>query len=90
MAVIGVEENDDNKALIYVKGREKREWLADVLDNDNLTIETLDADYKDIDSLHNLDVTNTMRCGKHIKNCALQNVFKIHNWWSQRQKMYQV
>ncbi|KYN10777.1 hypothetical protein ALC57_17085, partial [Trachymyrmex cornetzi] len=91
MAVIGVEENDDNKAVIYVKGREKREWLADVLNNDNLTIETLDADYKDIDSLHNLDVTNTMRCGKHIKNCALQNVFKIHNWWSQRQKkMYQV
>ncbi|KYN11289.1 hypothetical protein ALC57_16562, partial [Trachymyrmex cornetzi] len=91
MAVIGMEENDDNKALIYVKGREKREWLAHVLDNDNLTIETLDADYKDIDALHNLDVTNTMRCGKHIKNCALQNVFKIHNWWSQRQKkMYQV
>ncbi|KYN10438.1 hypothetical protein ALC57_17421 [Trachymyrmex cornetzi] len=22
----------------------------------------------------------------HIKNCALQNVFKIHNWWSQCQK----
>ncbi|KYN24340.1 hypothetical protein ALC57_04059, partial [Trachymyrmex cornetzi] len=57
----GKAENDDNKALVYVKGREKREWLADVLDNDNLTIETLDADYKDIDSLHNLDVTNTMR-----------------------------
>ncbi|KYN10797.1 hypothetical protein ALC57_17062, partial [Trachymyrmex cornetzi] len=80
MAIIGVEENDDNKALVYVKGCEKREWLADVLDSDNLTIETLDADYKDIDSLHNLDITNTMRCGKHNKNCALQNVFKIHNW----------
>ncbi|KYN15785.1 hypothetical protein ALC57_11991 [Trachymyrmex cornetzi] len=89
MAVIGVEENDDNKTLIYVKGHEKREWQADVLDSDNLTIETLDADYKDIDSLHNLDITNTI--GKYIKNCALQNVFKIHNWWSQRQKkMYQV
>ena len=31
-------------------------------DSDNLTIETLDADYEDIESLHNLDVTNTMRC----------------------------
>ncbi|KYN19392.1 hypothetical protein ALC57_08274, partial [Trachymyrmex cornetzi] len=50
-------------------------------DSDNLIIETLDADYKDIDSLHNLDV---MRCGKHIKNCALQNVFKIHNWCIKR------
>ncbi|KYN29551.1 hypothetical protein ALC57_00999 [Trachymyrmex cornetzi] len=91
MAVNGVEECDDNKALVYVKRREKREWLADILDSDNLIIETLDADYKDIDSLHNLDVTNTMRFVKHIKNCALQNVFKIYNWWSQRQKeMYQV
>ncbi|KYN10283.1 hypothetical protein ALC57_17580, partial [Trachymyrmex cornetzi] len=86
MAVIGVEECDDNKALVYVKGREKREWLVDILDSDNLIIETLDADYKDIDSLHNLDITNTMRCGKHIKNCTLQNVFKIHNWRSQCQK----
>ncbi|KYN11120.1 hypothetical protein ALC57_16737, partial [Trachymyrmex cornetzi] len=86
MAVIGAKECDDNKALVYVKRREKREWLADILDRDNLIIETLDDDYKDIDSLYNLDVINTMRCGKHIKNCALQNVFKIHNWWSQRQK----
>jgi len=29
---------------------------------------------------------NTMRCEKHVKNCALQNAFKIFNWWSQRQK----
>jgi len=41
------------------------------------TIETLD---ENINSLHNLDVTNTVRCGKHVKNCALQNVFKIYNW----------
>jgi len=46
----------------------------------------LDADYEDIESLHNLDVINTMRCNEHVKNCALQNVFKIFNWWSQRQK----
>ncbi|KYN44942.1 hypothetical protein ALC56_00594 [Trachymyrmex septentrionalis] len=62
MTVIGAKENDDDKVLIYVKGREKREWLADIFDSDNLTIETLDTDYEDIDSLHNLDVTNTMRC----------------------------
>ncbi|KYN15986.1 hypothetical protein ALC57_11765 [Trachymyrmex cornetzi] len=66
IVVIGVEDSDDNKALVCVKGREKREWLTDVLDSDNLTIETLDADYKDIDSLHNLDVTNTMMC-KRLK-----------------------
>jgi len=50
MAVIDAEENDDNKAL-YIKGRE---WQADILDSDDLTIETLNADYEDIDSLHNL------------------------------------
>ncbi|KYN21770.1 hypothetical protein ALC57_05852 [Trachymyrmex cornetzi] len=86
MAVIGAEEYDDNKTLVYVKGHEKREWLNDVLDSDNLTTETLNANYKDTDTLHNVDVTNTMRFVKHIKNCALQNVFKIYNWWSQRQK----
>ncbi|XP_018048181.1 PREDICTED: putative glycine-rich cell wall structural protein 1 [Atta colombica] len=52
---------DDNKALVYVKEYEKREWLIDILDNDDLTIETLDAIYEDIDSLNNLDVTNVMR-----------------------------
>jgi len=36
VAVIGVEEND-NKALIYVKGFKKRELLADVLDSDYST-----------------------------------------------------
>jgi len=38
------------------------------------------ADYEDIESLNNLDVINTMHCEKHVKNCALQNVFKIFNW----------
>ena len=38
---IGVKKDDDNKALIYVKGCEKLEWLVDILDSDDLTIETL-------------------------------------------------
>jgi len=44
---------------------------------DDIIIETLDADYEDVESLNNLDVINTMRCNKHVKNCALQNVLKI-------------
>jgi len=51
IAVIDAEENDNNNTLI--KGW-KREWLADILDSDNLIIETLNADYEDIDSLHNV------------------------------------
>jgi len=46
---------------------------------DNTIIETLDTDYEDIKLKKNLDVMNTMRCGKHVKNCALPNVFKIFN-----------
>ena len=49
MAVIGAEEDDDNKALVYIKGCEKREWLVDIFDSDDLTIKTLDIDYEDID-----------------------------------------
>jgi hypothetical protein len=91
-AVLGEEEDEDDDempTLVYVKGCQKREWLVDLLENyarKNLTIETLDADYEDVESLNNLDVTNTMRCGKHVKNCALQNVLKIFNWWSRRQR----
>jgi len=69
IAVIDAEENDDNKILVYVQGHEKREWLTGILDSDDSIIETLVADYEDIDSLYNLDVTNTVRCGKHVKNC---------------------
>ncbi|KYN18582.1 hypothetical protein ALC57_09096 [Trachymyrmex cornetzi] len=44
------------------------------------------AHYKDVESLRNLDDCNTIRCGKHAKNCVLQNVFKIFNWWSRHQE----
>jgi len=37
-----------------------------------------------MESSTNLDVANTMRCGQHVKNCALQNVLKIYNWWLQK------
>lgn len=85
-AVCNTEEDNDN-VIIYVKGPQKRDWLLDMLDTDEgIYIKTLDADYEDIESLNNLDVSNTIRCEKHIKNCALQNVFKIFNWWSQHQK----
>lgn len=83
-AVMGATEEDDASPLVYVKGHEKRQWLADILDNDarnDVIIETLDRDYEDVASLNKLDVKNTMHCENHVKNCALQNVFKIYNWW---------
>ena len=72
----------EDDAIVYVKGREKRTWLWNLLlDNERecIYIETLDAVYEDMESLTNLDVANTMRCGQHIKNCELQNVLKIYS-----------
>ncbi|KYN17755.1 hypothetical protein ALC57_09944 [Trachymyrmex cornetzi] len=77
---------EEDEANVYVKGHEKRGWLADILDSDDIIVETLDAHYEDVESLRNLDDCNTIRCGKHAKNCALQNVFKIFNWWSRHQE----
>ena len=64
----------------YVKGREKRTWLRNLLlddERERMYIETLDAIYEDMESLSNLDVINTMRCGQHIKDCVLQNILKM-------------
>ncbi|KAL6433616.1 hypothetical protein ACFW04_006599 [Cataglyphis niger] len=63
---------EEDSSIVYVKGREKREWVTDILGDDaknDVIIETLDTDYEDITSLNKLDVTNTMRCEKHLKNC---------------------
>ncbi|KAL6257843.1 hypothetical protein P5V15_011438 [Pogonomyrmex californicus] len=77
------DDDDDSDAVVYVKGHEKRQWLWNLLlDDERVYIETLDADYENVDSLNNLDADNTMRCGYHYTNCALQNVFKLFNWWS--------
>jgi len=58
-----VVDTKDDDALVYIKGYQKREWLKDMLESDardDIIIETLDADYEDIESLNNLDVINTM------------------------------
>ncbi|EFN73454.1 hypothetical protein EAG_03208 [Camponotus floridanus] len=85
-AIVGTihEEEEEESSVVYVKGLEKRK-MAGLDDAGNgYIIETLDADYEDIDALNKLDIINSMRCGKHVKNCALQNVFKIFNWWSRK------
>ena len=75
-------EEDDASHIVFVKGLQKRDWLAEFLDENtraDVIIETLDLDYEDIKSLNKLNVVNTLRCGRHTKHCALQNVFKIFN-----------
>jgi len=62
---------------VYVKGLEKREWLTDILDDagNGYIIDTLDADYEDIDSLNKLDITNIV--------CDVENMLRIAHY-----KMY--
>ena len=87
-AVMSVTENETTP-IVYVKGHEKREWLQNLLLDDareDVYIENIDTHYEDIESLNKLDITHTLRCQKHENNCALQNVFKIFNWWSQHHK----
>ena len=76
---------DATSRRVYVKGLEKRKWLADLLDEDvrsSLVIDTLEHDYVDVPALQKLDSKNTLCCKNHEKNCAMQNVFKLYNWWS--------
>jgi len=70
-------------AIVYVKGYEKRRWLWNLLlydGEERMYIEILDAVYEDMESLTNLDDCNTIRYDRHVKDCTLQNVFKIFNW----------
>ncbi|KYM94619.1 hypothetical protein ALC62_14742, partial [Cyphomyrmex costatus] len=54
--------------------------LINIVDSDNVIVETLDAHYEAVKSLCHLNACNTMRCIGHTKNYTLQNIFKIFNW----------
>ena len=73
-------------SLIYVKGTEKKRWLREILEDDDLRIETIDMDYEDIARLEDLDAIGALRCGYHAKHCAMQNVCKLYRWWFERTK----
>jgi len=80
-AVMDTTATDDD-IIVFVKGHEKRKWLRDLLLDEarrDVYVENIEAHYEDIESLNKLNVTYTFR-QKHVKNCALQNVFKIYNW----------
>lgn len=57
---------------VYVKGLEKRTWLREILENIDVSIRTIDADFEDIDRLENLTATRAFRCGHHVKNCVME------------------
>lgn len=75
---------------VYVKGLQKTKWLreilGDALENVDLSIETMDAEFDDIDRLEDLDATGAFRCDRHSRNCAMENVCKMRNWWIERER----
>ncbi|XP_070521100.1 uncharacterized protein [Cardiocondyla obscurior] len=93
------EEDCYDHAIVYVKGLEKRDWLQDMLEEDyygddyddikfytdNLIVRNIKEDFENIESLNDLDDSITFRCRRHCKNCAVQNVFKLYNWWRNHQ-----
>jgi len=89
------EEDCYEHATVYVKGLEKHQWLMDMLEDkdddgcsfytDNLIVRNIEDDYDDVESFDEMDVSNTFRCRRHRKNCAIQNVFKLYNWWRAHQ-----
>ncbi|KYN17867.1 hypothetical protein ALC57_09860 [Trachymyrmex cornetzi] len=52
----------ESGTTVYVKGFEKRGWLLNILNNDDVIVETIDVHYGEIESLKTLDATNTYRC----------------------------
>lgn len=84
------ESSPDSAIRIYVKGHEKKKWLIEILGNvaDDrdvaVSVETIDADYEDINRLETLNASRAFRCGYHAKNCALENACKLHDWWFER------
>lgn len=65
-AMCGEIENVTPARIVYVKGLQKTEWLreilGDALQNTDLSIETMDAEFDEIGRLENLDTTGALRC----------------------------
>lgn len=68
--------------MVYVKGLSKRTWLEDILAATVLRIENMEDVYGDIGRTQDLNAEGTFTCGRHDRNCAMENVMKMHKWWS--------
>ncbi|KAL6258263.1 hypothetical protein P5V15_010200 [Pogonomyrmex californicus] len=79
----------DTPRRVYVKGLEKKKWLEEILGCDviadhDVIVETIDADFEDIGRLNTLNDVRAFHCERHAKNCAMENVCKLYDWWSKR------
>lgn len=74
----------ESRVTVYVKGLQKKTWLEEILGETQLRIETLDDD---IARLNDMSAEGTFSCGRHSSNCAMENVLKLHKWWSSHSDM---
>jgi len=49
--------------------KQDRKFMLKIYEYEYMNI--IEAHYENIESLNNLNVTNTVRCRKHVKICAL-------------------
>jgi len=77
------DDDDNDDIIVYIKEHEKRE--CGICWSETGCLWEYRGALRSIESLNKLNVIHTFRCQKHVKNCALQNVFNIYNWWHQRQ-----
>jgi len=83
----GLFDGCDEKIRIYVKGIEKKYWLQRYLGDDHeCEIKNIEIDYEEIDRLRDLRASRPFHCRRHVKNCAMENVIKLHEWWTQRKR----
>lgn len=79
----------ESRVTVYVKGLQKKRWLEEILGETQLRIETMDDVYDDIARLNDMSVEGTFSCGRHASNCAMENVLKLHKWWSLNSDMWE-
>ena len=78
---------DEPETRVYVKGLEKKKWLIEIAGNaTQLFFANIDDDYDDVGQLRHISADQTLRCGRHEKTCAMENVLKLSRWWRERRE----
>lgn len=70
--------NKIQNGTVYVKGKEKAQWLMELLSNENVQIQNVE-DIFNCPNLRELkrNYPNQIKCQNHSNCCALQNVYLL-------------
>lgn len=78
-------QNKIHNGTIYVKGIEKAQWLRELLNNENVEVKNVE-DFFNCPNLRELkrSYPNQIKCQNHSNCCALQNVYLLSKFLSER------